>query len=96
MLGQALAYAPNVSAAMISAGRILNMIDRIPKIQNPKPMPFNNPNKIEGSVFYRDVEFRYPTRPQTQILNGFNLKILSGKTIALVGPSGCGKVSFLN
>lgn len=92
MLGQALAYAPNVSSALLSAARIFSMIDRVPKIINPNSAPINDTNQIEGNILYKDVEFRYPTRPEVSILCGLNLKINHGKTIALVGPSGCGKV----
>lgn len=35
MLGQALAYAPNVNSAMLSAGRLSKLFDRIPKMHNP-------------------------------------------------------------
>lgn len=35
MLGQALAYAPNVNAAIVSASRIKKVLERIPKIGNP-------------------------------------------------------------
>lgn len=35
MLGQALAYAPNVNSAMLSAGRLMKLLDRTPKMHNP-------------------------------------------------------------
>jgi hypothetical protein len=35
MLGQALAYAPNVNAAIVSASRIKKVLERIPKFNNP-------------------------------------------------------------
>lgn len=38
-----------------------------------------------------NVYFRYPTRPDIQILDEFSLHIEEGKTYAFVGPSGCGK-----
>ena len=41
MLGQALAYAPNVNAAMVSAGRLLKLFERISALHNPAPMPYN-------------------------------------------------------
>jgi ATP-binding cassette subfamily B (MDR/TAP) protein 1 len=91
MLGQALAYAPNVNAAVVSAARILRLLDRVPKMQNSKPVPFNDSFKSEGNIIYKNVEFRYPTRPQVSVLNGLNLEIIKGQTVALVGQSGCGK-----
>lgn len=39
MLGQALAYAPNVNAAVISASRIMKLLKRTPLQSNPKPLP---------------------------------------------------------
>lgn len=50
------------------------------------------PQETEGEVVFKDVRFAYPTRPDNMIFNGLNLKIESGKTVALVGPSGGGKV----
>lgn len=49
------------------------------------------PQMMEGEVVFENVSFAYPTRPDTLIFNGLNLKIPSGKTVALVGPSGGGK-----
>lgn len=40
MMGQALAYAPNVNSALDSAGRILILLDRRPKILDPAKEPW--------------------------------------------------------
>ena len=37
------------------------------------------------------VNFRYPTRPDVQVLNGLDIVVEPGNTVALVGSSGCGK-----
>ena len=44
-----------------------------------------------GMAKVSDVRFAYPTRPKQQILNGISAAFLPGKTVALVGHSGCGK-----
>lgn len=44
-----------------------------------------------GTIEFCDVHFHYPSRPELKILDGFNLKIEEGTTVALVGQSGCGK-----
>lgn len=41
MLGQALAYAPNVNEAVIAAGRLMKLFERIPTMHNPQDKPFN-------------------------------------------------------
>jgi len=45
---------------------------------------------------FRDVSFAYPTRPENIILNGLNLSIRQGETLAIVGPSGGGKSTLLS
>jgi len=49
------------------------------------------PEDISGNISIKDVHFSYPTRPGDPILNGLNLEIAAGQTVALVGPSGGGK-----
>jgi ATP-binding cassette subfamily B (MDR/TAP) protein 1 len=45
----------------------------------------------EGKIEFRDICFAYPSRSNVKVLNGLNLTIESGKCVALVGASGCGK-----
>lgn len=51
----------------------------------------NKPTSIDGEIEFKDLSFAYPTRPDTLVFNGLSLKIKSGQTVALVGPSGGGK-----
>ncbi|KFQ16692.1 Multidrug resistance protein 1, partial [Merops nubicus] len=44
-----------------------------------------------GNVMIKDVVFNYPNRPEVKILQGLNLQVEKGQTLALVGSSGCGK-----
>lgn len=44
-----------------------------------------------GKVTFQDVAFRYPTRPEAQVLKCLNITVNPGQTLALVGSSGCGK-----
>ncbi|KAI8393886.1 P-loop containing nucleoside triphosphate hydrolase protein [Radiomyces spectabilis] len=46
---------------------------------------------VSGDVKFENVEFAYPSRSDQQVLNGFNLTIPAGTTVALCGPSGSGK-----
>lgn len=90
MLGQTIAYSPNITEALMAAARILKLLDRKPKISVPEfPQKFNE--TFKGNIRYRDVSFRYPTRMKVQVLEDFNLNVLDGQTVALVGQSGCGK-----
>lgn len=49
--------------------------------------------RVEGDISFRDVAFSY-NNGEDQVLSGVNLDIESGKTVALVGPSGAGKTTL--
>jgi ATP-binding cassette subfamily B protein len=73
--------------AAASAGRVLEILDEQPEIQDaPGAIDMINP---QGAVEFRDVSFSYGEK--TLILNGFNLKLNPGETVAMVGRTGCGK-----
>ncbi|XP_005186345.2 multidrug resistance protein homolog 65 [Musca domestica] len=94
MLAQSLAFAPAFTAALVAGHRLFQILDRQPKITSavvPAKNTFAKQLNLFEGIRYRDLEFRYPTRLNVKILNGFNLEVLQGKTVALVGHSGCGK-----
>ena len=56
-----------------------------------------NPKKngFKCVIKFKNVWFRYPTRPDTWVLKNFNLTIDDEETVALVGESGCGKSTIV-
>ncbi|MHA1780654.1 MAG: ABC transporter ATP-binding protein [Candidatus Thorarchaeota archaeon] len=85
----------NVQSAFAGAERVFNVIDAQPSvIDAPDAIELRD---VKGHIRFRDVTFGY--RPDTPILEDFNLEIQPGETIALVGDTGAGKttvVSLLN
>ncbi|MFT5295661.1 MAG: ATP-binding cassette subfamily B protein [Colwellia sp.] len=57
-----------------------------------------SPNSIQEQkaaiIQFKDVNFSYPSRPDSAALKNINLNIPTGKVIALVGPSGAGKTTL--
>ncbi|MCB9255643.1 MAG: ABC transporter ATP-binding protein [Chitinophagales bacterium] len=75
----------------LSAGeRIFALIDEKQDIDDSKAEgEFSN---LKGEIEFKDVDFYYsPSKP---ILQGFNLKIKAGESVALVGPTGHGKTTL--
>jgi ATP-binding cassette subfamily B protein len=56
--------------------------------------PLALPEPPRGEVTFRAVSFRYPSRPDTSALDGVDLTVAPGETIAVVGPSGAGKTTL--
>src|SRR5205807_2489037 len=53
------------------------------------------PGRLTGHVRFSDVHFRYPSRPEVEVLRGVSLEARPGQRIALVGPSGAGKSTLM-
>ena len=49
----------------------------------------------KGSITLRSITFTYPSRPNAKVLKGLNISVEAGKTLALVGQSGCGKSTIM-
>ena len=70
--------------------RFLDIIETEPEIVDEEnAVPIQNP---QGDISYNDVSFSY--EDNEIVLNHINFKIESGKSVALVGPSGGGKTTI--
>ncbi|XP_029941978.1 bile salt export pump-like isoform X2 [Salarias fasciatus] len=89
-LGRASSYTPDYAKAKISAARFFQLLDRVPQISvySGKGDKWDN---FKGNLDFIDCKFTYPTRPDIQVLNGLNVSVKPGETLAFVGSSGCGK-----
>lgn len=73
-----------------AASRLHELLEETPAIAAPaRPQPL--PLPARGSLSFRNVTFRYPTRPEVAALRDFTLEVEPGETVAIVGPSGAGK-----
>jgi len=73
-----------------AASRLSELLNTRPSIA-PPARPEALPVPSRGSLSFRNVTFRYPTRPETAALSDFTLEVEPGETVAIVGPSGAGK-----
>ncbi|MDF2096837.1 ABC transporter transmembrane domain-containing protein [Aquibaculum arenosum] len=70
--------------------RLIELLRTEPEIAAPA-QPVALPEPPVGAVRFESVAFRYPARPDAPALEGFDLAVEPGETVALVGPSGAGK-----
>ena len=78
--------------ALACAGRVFELIEapeRSPEPENPQ-----RPETVRGSVEIHDLKFSYV--PEKPLIEDFNLSVKPGQRIAIVGPTGCGKTTFIN
>jgi ATP-binding cassette subfamily B (MDR/TAP) protein 1 len=88
--GTIFSFAPDMGKAKQAAQELKALFDRTPAIDSWSTDGVRV-TEVEGTVEFRDVHFRYPTRPEQPVLRGLNLSVKPGQYIALVGASGCGK-----
>lgn len=77
-----------------SAERISSLMEITPSIVNPKrPSKFNTKRY---DIEFKNVSYKYTKDSQTEIVKNINLKIKSGETIGIIGPTGSGKSTLVN
>lgn len=93
-MAEALSLAPEILKGSDALRSVLSILERQSKI-DALDREGEEVVKMEGAIAFRHVDFSYPTRPDMQIFNDFNLNIESSKSIAIVGASGSGKSSII-
>ena len=73
-----------------SMGRIAEILEAPPEIRDESPEPVT---ALRGDVEFRDLTFAYDGEP---VLHHVDLKVPAGSTVAVVGPTGCGKSTLVS
>lgn len=76
--------------ALACASRIFSLLEEEPESSDASGAL----SDVKGNVAIEHVSFRYV--PDKPLIEDFNLKAAPGRRIALVGPTGCGKTTFIN
>ncbi|EGD74247.1 ABC transporter B family protein [Salpingoeca rosetta] len=79
--------------ALGASVRIFELMDRQPSIGITGG---DAPAHFDPEIELRGVNFRYPSRPDTLVLDDASLRVPTGSVVALVGPSGGGKSTIVS
>ena len=78
--------------ALACSGRVFELIEAPER--SPEPEHPRCPDPVKGAVDIRNLKFSYV--PEKPLIDNFNLSVQPGQRIAIVGPTGCGKTTFIN
>ena len=78
--------------ALACAARIFELIEEEAELPDAKDAYILE--QADGSVTIEHVNFSYT--PEQKLIEDFNLQVKPGQRIAIVGPTGCGKTTFIN
>ena len=78
--------------ALACAGRVFELIETPERTLEPEHP--KRPEQVRGGVEIRDLSFSYT--PDKPLIGDFNLSVKPGQRVAIVGPTGCGKTTFIN
>lgn len=78
--------------ALACAGRVFELIET--PAMDPEPSEPQRPEQVRGAVEIRDLQFSYV--PEKPLIGDFDLAVKPGQRVAIVGPTGCGKTTFIN
>ncbi|MBR3848123.1 MAG: ABC transporter ATP-binding protein [Oscillospiraceae bacterium] len=81
-----------ITISIESMKRITEILDEEPTIINPKEPVFE---VEDGSIEFRNVDFKYFAESEKCALEGVNLKIESGMTVGVIGGTGSGKSTLV-
>ena len=81
-----------LQSAVASAERVFELLDE-PEEQ-PDPVAPAVLGRARGAVTFEDVSFRY--EPDVPLIEGLDLTVEAGRTVAIVGPTGAGKTTLVN
>lgn len=78
-------------SALASANRIFSIIEAENEISDENLLTKVN---CEGEIDINHISFSYV--PEVPLIEDFNLHVAKGQRVAIVGPTGCGKTTFIN
>ena len=88
-----------ISNVFLLLTRALTSVERVGEVLDEEPLiasPAHALVKVtDGSVSFRDVDFKYRAEAEENVLEGISFDIASGSTVGILGSTGAGKSSLV-
>lgn len=80
-----------LQGAFACANRIFELLD---EDEEPRIIDAHEFIDVEGNISIKDIDFSY--NKEVPLIENFSLEVKKGQKVAIVGPTGCGKTTFIN
>ncbi|MBB6673376.1 ABC transporter ATP-binding protein [Cohnella nanjingensis] len=81
-----------IQSTIASAERVFELLDEQEEV--PEAKEELDVSRARGNVAFRNVSFGY--KADAPLIEGMNIDVRSGQTVAIVGPTGAGKTTLVN
>ncbi|MGN1344943.1 MAG: ABC transporter ATP-binding protein [Traorella sp.] len=82
----------NISRGMASWNRLKEVLNSQGELVDGY---YDQESEVKGEIEFKDVSFAYPSSKKN-VLEHLDFKIHQGETVAIIGPTGCGKTTLVN
>src|SRR5512140_3479891 len=83
------------ASGLASAKRVNEVLDTVPEVRDA-PDAVELPATARGRIVFEDVSFHYNGNEAEKVLDGINMQVEPGQTVAILGATGTGKSTLIN
>jgi ATP-binding cassette subfamily B protein len=95
-MGSFAPFYSQLQRALGATQRVRELLQEEPEPSEPPVKSLGTGPRVRGEIVFEHVAFRYPSRPEVQVLHDITFRVEPGQRVALAGPSGAGKSTVVS